>query len=50
MKNLLIVFNESIPDEVFKEKNAQLLALAKKRNIAVTLKSNSEIYACDTGE
>ena len=44
MKNLLIVFNESIPDEIFKEKNAQLLALAKKRNIAVTLKSNSEIY------
>ena len=44
MKNLLVVFNESIPEEVFKEKNAQLFVMAKKRNVAVTLKSNSEIY------
>lgn len=44
MKNLLVVFNESIPDEVFKQKNAHLLELAKKHNVAVTLKSNSEIY------
>ena len=44
MKNLLVVFNESIPDEVFKEKNAHLLEMAKKHNVAVTLKSNSEIY------
>ena len=44
MKNLLVVFNESIPDEVFKQKNAHLLEMAKKHNVAVTLKSNSEIY------
>lgn len=44
MKNLLVVFNESIPDEVFKEKNAHLFEVAKKHNVAVTMKSNSEIY------
>ncbi len=44
MKNLLVVFNESIPDEVFKEKNAHLIELAKKRNVSITFKSNSEIY------
>ena len=44
MKNLLVVFNESIPEDVFKEKNAHLFLMAKKHNVAVTLKSNSEIY------
>lgn len=44
MKNLLVVFNESIPDEVFKEKNEHLIELAKKRNVSITFKSNSEIY------
>ncbi|MBE7074649.1 MAG: RimK family alpha-L-glutamate ligase [Clostridiales bacterium] len=44
MKNLLVVFNESIPDEKFKEKNARLLEMAKKYNFDVTLKSNSEVY------
>ena len=44
MKNLLVVFNESIPDEVFKEKNAHLIEVAKKKNIDITFKSNSEIY------
>lgn len=44
MKNLLVVFNESIPDEVFKEKNSHLIEVAKKNNVAVTFKSNSEIY------
>lgn len=44
MKNLLVVFNESIPDEVFKDKNAHLIELAKKKNISITFKSNSEIF------
>ena len=44
MKNILVVFNESIPDEVFKEKNAHLIEVAKKYNCALTFKSNSEIY------
>lgn len=44
MKNLLVVFNESIPSEEFKAKNTHLLEVAKKHNYEVTLKSNTEIY------
>lgn len=44
MKNILVVFNESIPDEVFKEKNAHLIEVAKKYNVELTFKSNSEIF------
>lgn len=44
MKNLLVVFNESIPDDVFKQKNAHLIEVAKKHNVEITFKSNSEIY------
>lgn len=44
MKNLLVVFNESIPDEVFKGKNTHLVEVAKKHNISITFKSNSEIF------
>ena len=44
MKNLLIVYNESILSEDFKEKNSHLIELAKKNGFDVTLKSNAEIY------
>lgn len=44
MKNLLVVFNESINDDVFKQKNEHLAEVAKKHNIAITFKSNSEVY------
>lgn len=44
MKKLLVIFNESIPDEVFVEKNKHLLEVAKKYNWEVTLKSNVEVY------
>ena len=44
MKNLLIVYNESIPSETFEEKNSHILELAKKYGFNTTLKSNAEIY------
>lgn len=44
MKNLLVVYNESIPEDVFKSKNQKLFDIAKKNNYNVTVKSNSDIY------
>ena len=44
MKNLLIVYNESIPQDVFKDKNSHTIDVAKKYGFNVTLKSNAEIY------
>ena len=44
MKNLLVVFNESIPQDVFEKKNAHLIEVAKKHNVEITFKSNSEIF------
>ena len=41
MKNLLVVFNESIPDDVFKAKNAHLIEVAKKYHVDITFKSNT---------
>ena len=35
MKNLLVVYNESIPNEVFEEKNKHLMEVAKKYNYKV---------------
>ena len=32
MKNLLVVFNESIPNEVFEQKNKHLTEVAQKNN------------------
>ncbi len=44
MKNILVVYNESIPDEEFKEKNKHLVEVAKKYNYQVDFKSNTDIY------
>lgn len=44
MKNLLVVYNESIPTNVFESKNKHLFEVAKKYNYNVTYKSNAEIY------
>ena len=44
MKNLLVVYNESIPDDVFREKNNHLVQVAKKYNYQVDFKSNTDIY------
>lgn len=44
MKNILVVFNESIPAETFKEKNSHLIEIAKKNNCELTLKSNTEVF------
>lgn len=44
MKNLLVVYNESIPNEVFETKNKHLAEVAKKYNYNVTFKSNTDIY------
>ena len=37
MKNLLIVYNESIPSETFEEKNSHILELAKKYGINTSI-------------
>lgn len=44
MKNLLVVFNQSINKESFIEQNSRLVELAKKNNISVDFKNNAEIY------
>lgn len=44
MKNLLIVYNESISAEDFKSKNSHLIEVAQKNGFGVTLKSNADIY------
>lgn len=44
MKNLLIVYNESIPEEIFVSKNKHLVDVAKKYNYQVDFKSNTDIY------
>lgn len=44
MKNLLVVFNESIPNEVFEQKNKHLTEVAQKNNYKIDYKSNAEIY------
>ena len=44
MKNLLVVYNESIPHDTFVEKNRHLVDVAKKYNYAVDFKSNTDIY------
>lgn len=44
MKNLLVVFNESIPQDVFEKKNKHLVEVAKKYNYNVTFKSNTDVY------
>lgn len=44
MKNLLVVYNESIPADVFESKNKHLFEVAKKYNYQVSHKSNADIY------
>ena len=44
MKKLLVVYNESIPKEVFESKNKHLIEVAKKYNYSTDLKSNADIY------
>ena len=44
MKNLLVVYNESIPSDVFLQKNKHLADVAKKYNYNITFKSNTDIY------
>ena len=44
MKNLLVVYNESIPQDVFESKNKHLVEVAKKYNYQVDFKSNTDIY------
>ena len=44
MKNLLVVYNESIPSDVFESKNQHLLEVANKYNYKVDFKSNSDIH------
>ena len=44
MKNLLVVYNESVPSEVFISKNKHLVEVAKKYNYSVDFKSNTDIY------
>ena len=44
MKNLLVVYNESIPNDVFENKNKHLIEVAKKYNYSVDFKSNTDIY------
>lgn len=44
MKSILVVYNESIPNEVFESKNKHLAEVAKKYNCQVDFKSNTDIY------
>lgn len=44
MKNLLVVYNESIPSDIFESKNKHLFDVAKKYNYQVDYKSNADIY------
>ena len=44
MKNLLVVYNESIPNDVFEAKNKHLFEVAKKYNYKVDFKSNADIH------
>lgn len=44
MKNLLIVYNETVLEDVFKSKNEHLFQIAKKYNYNVAIKSNTDIY------
>lgn len=44
MKNILVVYNESIPNEEFELKNKHLVDVAKKYGYGVTFKSNTDLY------